>query len=316
MHQDLNDWLDDVWKKRKEIVAASKVAGFIRGRGASYQMNPGTMMIYRMYSGSGAASEVKTSYLKAMKGELVQLEREIGTPPEAQGVEEWVNWSKGDMAKAESKDLTNKFFHYRHNNRQSVYRIYVNANIATRGKLFREIVSSLWSLDSLSNAKVDTSDGRADTIVIYLETKIATENALASIAKYHRKNPNLFGSALPKLVVPADYKGYQMRGVGTAMEPPTFAVISTGGEFFRRDEMQSFGGYRSRLIFMALERTRWEVKGQSGQERQTAFKNRVEKYFRRAGIDPNRPAEQGAVEDLPPIATIQDWANKTDGSFV
>jgi hypothetical protein len=67
---------------------------------------------------------------------------------------------------------------------------------------------------------------------------------------------------------------------------------------------------------MALERTRWEVKGQSGQERQTAFKNRVEKYFRRAGIDPNRPAEQGAVKDLPPIATIQDWANKTDGSFV
>jgi hypothetical protein len=67
---------------------------------------------------------------------------------------------------------------------------------------------------------------------------------------------------------------------------------------------------------MALERTRMEVKGQSVQQRQQAFNRRVEKYFRRAGIDPDKPAMQRAVEDLPSIGSIEDWANKTDGKLV
>ncbi len=67
---------------------------------------------------------------------------------------------------------------------------------------------------------------------------------------------------------------------------------------------------------MALERTRLTVDGQSEQQRKTAFKNRVEKYFRRAGIDPDRPALQAEVEDLPSIATIQNWVNTVDKKLI
>ncbi len=107
-----------------------------------------------------------------------------------------------------------------------------------------------------------------------------------------------------------------MRGVGTAMEPPDFTLVSTGGSFYRRNRGQSFGAYRAELIFIALERTRLKVNGQSEQQRRTAFKNRVEKYFRRAGINPDRPAEQEEPEQLPSIETIEKWTNTVDKKLV
>lgn len=312
MHEDLENWLNQVWTRRDELLAASKNEGFITGRGASAGMNNrGVSFIYKMYNDGEAASTADTKSLKAIKGELVQLETEIGQPPEAQNKSGWNKWNKGDMANADISELGNTFFHYRKRKSETVYRIYINAQLATRGQLFREIVVELWKVDGLNNAKVSTVDGRADSIVIYMETEESIQKALGSICAYHKVHPNLFGGALPKLVVPAEVDGYQMRGVGRAMEPPGFMLISTGGAFYRRKKGQSFGSYRAQLIFMALERTRQKVEGQSEEDRKAAFKRRADKYFRRAGIDPDRPADQATPEDLPSIDTIQNWVNTT-----
>jgi hypothetical protein len=67
---------------------------------------------------------------------------------------------------------------------------------------------------------------------------------------------------------------------------------------------------------MALERTRWTVTGQTEQQRREAFKNRTTKYLRRAGIDPDRPALQSEVEELPPISSIANWINTVDKKVV
>lgn len=323
MQADLAKWLDDVWDRRDELLAESKKQGFIKGRGASAGMskNEGAGLIYDMYNARDASgtSSSDDSHLSAMQRELVLLENAIKEPPEVQGLK-FKKMPRGWMANAKTSELSNEFFHYRVKRGECAYRIYVNAVPAARGLVFRNILADqgLWQVPDLRNAKVSSPDdgGRVDTIVIYLATSTATEAALACIAAYHKKEPGNFSGILPKLVEPASVADYKMHGVGTAMEPPGFTLVSTGGQFYQREKGQSFGAYRSELIFMALERTRLNVTGQSEQQRKIAFKNRVEKYFRRAGIDPDRPALQGAVEDLPSIATIQNWANTVDKKLV
>ncbi len=320
MHKDLEDWLNAVWDRRDELLRESKKQGFFKGRGASAGINnEGVGRIYDMYNepDSSAASSSDTNYLTALKGQLVELERQIGQPPEVQIGSNFTDWLPGAMANAREKALKDRFFHYRRiKNSPTIHRIYVNALLGVRGEVFREILVGLWNVKGLNNAKVASHADRVDTIVIYLQTQEATEKALTSICKFHKTNEHHFGSALPKLVSPASVDGRVMRGVGTAMEPPDFTLVSTGGSFYRRNRGQSFGAYRAELIFIALERTRLKVNGQSEQQRRTAFKNRVEKYFRRAGINPDRPAEQEEPEQLPSIETIEKWTNTVDKKLV
>ena len=321
MQKDLEKWLDDVWKERVRLLAESKKQGYIKGRGASAGMeqNEGVGLIYDMYNEGGAITSSDGSHLEAMRRELVLLEAKINKAPEDQNkgfTERLLGW----VATVDISALSDNFLHYRKQKAQSVHRIYINAVPATRGKLFKGILAdcNLWGVDGLHNAKISSPDdgGRVDTIVIYLGTEKAVEAALGCIAAYHKANKGEFNAALPKLVVPASDNSYKMHGVGTAMEPPSFTLISTGGQFYARRKGQSFGAYRAELIFMALERTRLDVQGQTELHRKAAFKKRVEKYFRRAGIDPDKPALQMQIEALPSIWSIQDWANKTDGDIL
>ena len=70
-------------------------------------------------------------------------------------------------------------------------------------------------------------------------------------------------------------------------------------------EAQSFGFYRASLIFMALDRTRFKVPGQTDNDRADAFKRRAAKYFLAAGIDPDRPSEQSAPKNLKKLAELE-----------
>ncbi|HET8706930.1 MAG TPA: T3SS effector HopA1 family protein, partial [Pseudomonadales bacterium] len=109
-----------------------------------------------------------------------------------------------------------------------------------------------------------------------------------------------------------------MPGVATAMEPPHLSLVSSGGKYYGTESSQSFGSYRAQLIFMALDRTKSSRPNQSDSDRFEAFKHRVEKYFRQAGIDPDNPAEQSAplaylpLEDLDVDIEVVKPATKQD----
>ncbi len=317
MHKELEKLLDEVWDERRTLLEAAKKQGFMEGRGASAGMkNAGVARIYRMYSDIRGGSSSKRSHLVAMKRELVKLESTIDKPPEVQGDnKQWDYQILGWMANADLDELRSKFFHYRKSRSAAVYRIYINTTPASRGALFRGILCDygVWDVNGLSNAKLSSPDDpRADAIIIYLRTEKATELALARIAQYHKANKGDFCGILPKLVEHAKSGTYRMDGVGVAMEPPGFRLVSTGGNLYHIKTGQSFGSYRAELIYMALERTRLKVENQSERQRKTAFKNRVEKYFRHAGIDPDHPAHQSPIKPLPLLGTLVGWANTTD----
>lgn len=325
MHAELEKWLDEVWTARDRLLAASKDQGFRKGRGASAGMskNEGAGLVYDMYNARDVSTIASSdeSHLEAMRTELDKLERAINTPPEVQG-RDFEKMNLGWMATVDVDELSDEFFHYRVSKANSVYRIYVNAVASARGLVFRSILADYggWKVPNLQNAKVSSPDdgGRLDTIVLYLGSPAATKSMLECIAAYHSKAPSNFAGALPKLVEPASVGSNKLHGVGTTMEPPSFRLVSTGGKLYKRRVGQSFGAFRAELIFMALERTRLVVSGQSESDRKGAFKRRVEKYFRHVGIDPDRPALQNyeAGASLPSIETVADWANKTDKSFV
>jgi hypothetical protein len=316
MHEDLNTWLDEVWAKRVALLAKSKQQGYVKGRGASAGFdNDAVWEVYQMYNASGgAAPSSADSHLETMRKSLVELEVAIGKSPSLQIGNKFRATKLGWMANADLDELKDKFFHYPKQG-AARYRIYINTQPAARGSVFLAILRDhgLWKINGLSNAKLaGPDDPRADAIVIYLDTEDSMKAGLACIAEHHKTNRGDYKLILPKLITPATSGAYQLGGVGVAMEPPDFRLVSTGGKYYRRQVEQSFGSYRSELIFMALERTRQTVAGQSEQQRKTAFKNRVEKYFRRAGIDPDQPALQMPVDQLPELSSIKGWANTSD----
>lgn len=315
MHRDLDEWLNQVWDARDRLIRESLNQGYIRGRGASAGMghNEGAGLIYDMYNATtSTGSSSEDSHLTEMRRMLVLLENGTRMAPIVQSGDHMDQKTLGWMAIAELSELRSKFFHYAPGNSVvAQYRIYINCKPEVRGEVFKSILldCGLAAVRGVYSAKVSSPDdgGRVDTIVIYVASGFA-DAALDCVERYHTNARGHFGSALPKLVAPA--RGLQ--GVGTAMEPPGLRIVSTGGRFYQKSVAQSFGAYRSELIFMALERTRFSVPPQSVIQRKAAFKKRVEKYFRKAGIDPANPALQGAVDNLPDLALIKDWTNKHD----
>lgn len=275
--------------------------------------NEGAGLIYDMYNATqNSASTSGDAHLTEMQRMLVLLENDIKVAPEVQIGSSFQNKERNWMATAELKYFRKSFLHYRVKDCAATHRIYINCKPEVRGEVFKGILSDhrMFRVPGLANAKLSTPDdgGRTDTIVIYTEGAAANEAALDCIEAYHRTAKRHFSGILPKLVTPA--RG--LKGVGTAMEPPSLRLVSTGGKFYKQSVAQSFGAYRSELIFMALERTRLSVPPQTKEQRKQAFKRRVEKYFRRAGIDPDNPALQGDVAKLPSLSTIKDWTNKND----
>lgn len=315
MHKDLDNWLNDVWKERKKLIRESKKQGYIRGRGASAGMesNEGVGLIYDMYNAtSSEGGSMLETDLNQMKRMLVQLESDITVAPTVQLGSDMARKDRGWLAGAKLDELENRFFHYSPDRGAGTgHRIYINCKTDCRGDVFKSIFVDYgaWGVRGLSSAKVSShGNGRVDTIVIYCESERSSNEALDCIQRYHQTAKRNFLAALPKLITPAR----ELTGVGTAMEPPSVQIVSTGGKFYQKSVGQSFGAYRSEMIFMALERTRFSVDDQSEEQRKQAFKRRVEKYFRQAGIDPDKPALQGEVKSLPDLSSIKDWINRQE----
>jgi hypothetical protein len=332
VHNELEAWLDEVWQRRHEIIAASAKSGFPRGRGAAMgkdtgyglekyrYRNLGINLVYQIYGrsegGEGEPPDIKAATAD-MVSQLSSLETEIKTGAEVQCGAGWFYtqpgtirqaWRRGrapaqivDEAKRALVDgelsrglLYRGFFHFRKKSGNTAFRLYGNLKPAARGRAFRQLVREAWSIGGLTNAKLAGPDdgGRADSFLFYTETTDARDAIVEIIRAYQARSTAEFAASLPKLVEPVN----DLVGVGLADEPESLQIVSSGGRYYQQRSPQSFGSYRAALIFMALDRTAWPKPPQSDEQRQAAFKRRAARYFRAAGIDPDRPALQGAVD--------------------
>jgi HopA1 effector protein family len=325
MHKDLEDWLNKVWIDKDEIMAKSPTGH--SGRGIHLgDKNPAIWAVYKIYSSSGDTSSAIPSFdeatVDAFIDDLDRLEKESNSEAVIQIGDDFVLLKRGELAMIKSKpfqkttlkeqrvvtldvkQIGNCFVHFVKKDSGATDRIYLNVHPVHLGRAFRRIYLLIQTEPFLASAKVTGPVGevRADSIVIYLNDGQGIEPVVTKIRTYYVKNVNHFGAATPKLTAPV--KG--MPGVALGMQPPDITVLRSGGSYYTAPvEAQSFGFYRASLIFMALDRTRFKVSGQTDNDRADAFKRRAAKYFLAAGIDPDRPSEQSAPKNLKKLAELE-----------
>ena len=328
MHEDLKAWLDKVWTDKEKIIAKSPTGH--SGRGIHLgNKNLAIWEVYDIYKSSDDSSSEMPSFQRATVCTFIEnldeVEKNCHPQTEIQFGDDFVNLNRGELIGIISKPLETKtqrrekitlnlelisgeegdcFVHFRKRKAAATDRIYLNVRSACLGEAFQHIYSLIHNEPSLTNAKV-ASPGlvRADSIVIYLGNRKGIEPVIAKIRTYYMENQTHFGAATPKLTSPV--KG--MPGVALGMEPPSITVLRSGGQYYAAPVAQSFGFYRASLIFMALDRTRFNVSGQQDKDRAAAFKRRAAKYFLAAGIDPDRPSEQGTPKNLKPLDELGRW---------
>lgn len=316
MHRELEEWLDEVWRKKAEIIGASLAMGAVKGRGATLgEGNDAIWMVYGIYTGADAGAAVPSdlaAHVSRCVRFLTALEADIGTAPEIQHGNSFYYPPAGTLQEAlrlgkvtvhdhkRKTDITvtnvmvrRAFLHFRKSKDPCAHRIYIHTKPEHRGEVMWTALSAfkIWEVEGLSNAKVAGPDdsGRTDSILFYLKTPKARDEALDRLRPYNQRARHHFLGSLPKLTEPAK----DMVGVGTADEPPSLQVVKSGDSYYGKAVAQSFGFYRASLIFMALDRTKFARPGQGDAERCAAFKRRAAKYLQAGGIDPDRPALQG-----------------------
>lgn len=313
MHKDLKKLLGDVWKDKKGIM--DKASNYSR-EDFNPEGNDAIWDIYARYNSSVEAScpvPAKT-WLPCLR-ELATLEDVIQIAPEIQSAD-WINLYIGGMAdiyvsaataNATAPNLRGKleqlaweqgivvasaFLHYRRHKRPCRERIYLNTKRETRATVFATLLAETFTgkgrVDGISNAKLagPIDSNRADSILFYLEDGDDVQAVLDAISKFQkgRGGAGCFHSSVPKLTTPV--KG--LKGVSRAQEPPSYYI------YFDREKKtwrgyqlnQSFGFYRSCLIFEALKESH------ESKDKADFFKN-AEAFFRAGGIDPDKPSLQG-----------------------
>jgi len=335
MHQDLEAWLDKVWTERDRIIAESPTGH--SGRGVHLgDKNPAIWNVYRIYNsledGGGAIGSSDRASVADFIDELDKLEKHTGIDPVVQIGSDAADLTRGSLVMIKSNPITCEtrdgkkidlslqrigtcFVHFSKGG-PATHRIYLNILPAYLGGAFRRIYTLINDERTLSSAKVTgpLARVRADSIVIYLTGRDGIKPVTEKIQTYHAKNKSQFGAAVPRLTTPV--KG--MQGVSIGMEPPSITVVRSGGSYYAAESAQSFGFYRASLIFMALDRTRFTAPGQGDTDRARAFKRRAAKYFRAAGIDPDRPSEQDVPPDLKPLIELEYWIEgelEQDGDY-
>lgn len=311
MHPELTQLLHDVWRAKTNILL--KV-------GRNYNNpdeNDAIWHIYDLYTGIQEQQlDVPPSVYLPFLQQLAALENKIQLAPERQySNDDWIQFNIGQMnsifigaeaannsprpwtqqqatAFEEGEKTAVAFLHYRKKAQAvTTERIYLNIKRERRATVFDRIIGDLYTGPNentgISNAKLagPIDRGRADTVVIYLDSSAAVQKALARI-KYWQVNMGYschFNASVPKLTTPEA----NLVGVATAQEPPSIYIRKEGGDFKTYQLNQSYGFYRASLIFEALY--------QSHNKTEQAFATSVQEHFRKGGIDPDKPALQGPV---------------------
>ena len=149
-------------------------------------------------------------------------------------------------------------------------RVYVNPTAgqapAVLRRLLRDVLADPLNFPGVFTAKIGGSSlvgTRPEGIVIYTQSKAASERVLTRLKTYQAVEPEDFSDGGPPFTEPV------APGLSRCEEPGWQA------------EGKSFGSIRSQAIAGALD----------GASTEAEFRTRVEGAFRRYGIDPERPSD-------------------------
>ncbi|MEM9221834.1 MAG: hypothetical protein AAGB11_05475 [Pseudomonadota bacterium] len=305
MNRELEKLTKWVWSNRDRIMAhARSMDTNVKPHMIRHSKNPGVDMIYNHYCGGGGVAKCPTQSRSKLNDRAARYQRLIleinsllpSSRLKIQG-NEYVstnNASRADVIMMRFEDLSDAWFHFKKSNQVGTHRIYLNIKEAARLRAFASIARRVWDLSGFATSKVaGPGETRADTAVFYFCGRQSRDAALDLITAYVRRHPNYFNVEVPKLT----QKVRGIQGVSTADEPPMKQLIefkNNNGEivFGERSVNQSFGSYRSHLMYMALEKTYGNCRyslfpGSYYRE----FKKQVERYFMAGGINPNCPSE-------------------------
>ncbi|MEM9061616.1 MAG: T3SS effector HopA1 family protein [Pseudomonadota bacterium] len=301
MNRDLERWLNWTWDNRATIMRLARESTHSEKHTHwyGYDANRGIQEIYRYYNGSigGQATENITAQdarnpdLNKFAANLALAKLELGTVQVDVQRNAFVhNVSVSDLQNLTPDEIAGTFFHYRRRTIPTTKRVYLNLRPEGRGEAFRRILAKIWTLHGLDTAKVSGPGAadRVDTVVIYCQDQGSQESVVGELTDFNRENRGLFRAPLPKLVRPVD----GLVGIGCASEPPDVRLVRMKGKtYFQAGVSQSFGAYRSEIIFAALEGSRTKSKMPESL-RKRWFKEKALKLLRAGGVDPDNPARQ------------------------
>ncbi len=319
MNRDLEQWLNWTWQNRDEIMYwAQKSTGKTeRTHIYGFDHNNGIKMIYGYYTralGGQAtenitAQEARNPNYNKFASNLALAKLELGSATVSiQGGDHDVSASKlGDLT---TDQTAGKFFHFIREDMATTRRVYINLNPDLRGDTFRRILGMIWKVDGLDRAKVAGPGGpdRVDSLVIYCRDQAAQNEVVEKLRTYNRKNLGRFRRPLPATVKTAE----GLTGIGCGAEPPEVQIWRKDGKtYFVKNDGQSFGAYRSEIIFTALEETlssagttainKIRTSPQTGrmptndQIRKRMFKLKALEFLLAGGVTSSAPARQHKV---------------------
>jgi hypothetical protein len=199
-----------------------------------------------------------------------------------------------EQALEDGDKIVRAFIHYRRSKEPCSERVYLNVKRPYRVFVFEAVLGPLYryKFEGLVSAKLagPVGDDRADNIVVYTRDKTSSDRVVDALWTYQRKGfTYCFGGETP--LVTSKVRG--LIGVSTGREPPLdrMQLTSSGRIITRYAGAQSFGSTRADMIAQAMVYVEKNPAGFFARNK-TKFKEKVAELFRRAGINPDSPAEQ------------------------
>ena len=319
MNRDLEQWLNWTWQNRDDIMdwARRSTHKTEHTHRYGFDRNKGIKLIYGYYiralggqaTETVTAQEARNPNYNKFAGNLALAKLELGSATVSiQGGDTDVSASYLQALK--TNDIAGKFFHFIREDMATTKRVYINLNPDLRGDTFRRILGRIWKVDGLDRAKVAGPGGhdRVDSLVIYCRDQAAQNEVVERLREYNVQNPGRFRRPLPATVKAAE----GLIGIGCGAEPPEVQIWRQEGKtYFVKNGGQSFGAYRSEIIFTALEETlssagtsainKISASPQAGrmptndQIKKRVFKVKALEFLLAGGVTSSAPAKQHAV---------------------
>jgi hypothetical protein len=177
-------------------------------------------------------------------------------------MDDWLSVAQDAMKSKEKKaggelvfrDLARSFFHYRKEDEQAAWRVYLHVLPKHRGKVAAHLVKNVLPIEGVTNLKVTGPPSKGlDNVVIYHKDQKGVEGTLRAIAAYQKQTPSAFGDETVSLArKETEVDGVKVRGVAVAVEPYLHASRLRPGENWR----PSFGDFWEVMLKPILKRNR------------------------------------------------------------
>lgn len=229
---------------------APELASFLRQVWAQRAAVVGNALdLYDLYSGTSDCKRISLDELQQFFSKVRSI-----LPPASIFVQDYprpqeftaLSTLTSSEIKLHRHALAARFYHFINAPGNAFHRIYVHSQDLGSGlEIIDEVVSYFSRIPGILEAKIigPAITGRADTIVIYLDSPEASDELLAKLLEFHKCRGGSFAPGVPALVKEV------VPGIGTSSEPPKFEIQTGGGT------RHSFGTFYCDLIYIALKNT-------------------------------------------------------------